>query len=145
MRLGKGGFAAVTKVRRKSDGKVLACKSIDIKDTAILFAAQREADILKSLAGCPNIVQWTDDVSIDPRALQVHLHMEYYPHGSLRDYINSHWGTASKDSVVQIWCCMATALAFCHGKGILHRDIKPDNSQSILIGETKMVAAMFGY
>ena len=71
--------------------------------------------------------------------------MEFYPDGNLRDYINTRQGLVSKDVVIQLWCCMATALAFCHGKGILHRDIKPDNGQTDYPCDTEVIPNLIAY
>jgi len=76
-----------------------------------------------------------EDISYDMERNQIHLHMEYYPDGTLETLINPQRGFVPKDTVIQVFCCMAMALLDCHSRGIIHRDIKPANSKS-----TRMVA-----
>jgi serine/threonine protein kinase len=91
----------------------------------------REVAALRALVGCRNVVQWTPDIAVDMNAMTVRLHMEYYPQGDLGSFIKSRNSLVPKDTVTQIFCCMAMALLDCHKRGICHRDIKPDNSTII--------------
>ncbi|KAJ4189479.1 hypothetical protein NW759_016769 [Fusarium solani] len=124
--LGSGAFGTVTKVQRKADGKVVACKSMRFTADKVDLI-RREIIVLRALVGCRNVVQWMEDISYDVASNQIHLHMVYYPDGTLESFIKSQNGLVPKDTVIQIFCCMAMALLDCHSRGIIHRDIKPAN------------------
>ena len=98
---------------------------------------KREVVALRVLVGCRNVVQWMEDISYDVSRDEIHLHMEYYPHGTLETLINPQNGFVPKDTVIQIFCCMSMALEDCHGRGIIHRDIKPANSTSTSFRESR--------
>jgi serine/threonine protein kinase len=84
---------------------------------------------MQKLVGCRNVVQWAADVAFNEPRMTIHLHMEYYRHGDLSGLIRSRRGElVTKDTVTQIFVCMAMALLDCHSRGICHRDIKPQNS-----------------
>ncbi|KAK5651899.1 hypothetical protein OQA88_11558 [Cercophora sp. LCS_1] len=127
--LGEGGFGKVFKVRRKSDGKVLACKTIKVDDPKDTESIVQEVSALRKLAGCRNVARWMPDVVYDVEDKIMRLHMEYYPDGDLEKLIESHQGRSPvpKDTVTQVFCCLAMALLDCHSRGICHRDIKPAN------------------
>jgi len=52
--------------------------------------------------------------------------MEYLEGGSLQSLLRKN-GRLSVDEAAEIACQMGLALAHMHGKGIAHRDVKPDN------------------
>jgi serine/threonine protein kinase len=83
---------------------------------------------LRKLAGCRNIIQWEPDVAFDSRRQTIQLYMEFYPDGDLEGFIEKHpAGLIPKDTVTQVFCCLAMALLDCHSRGICHSDIKPAN------------------
>lgn len=50
--------------------------------------------------------------------------MEHLERGSLQDVLRSA-GTLLAADVVRVGKVIADALAFAHGQGVLHRDVKP--------------------
>jgi serine/threonine protein kinase len=50
-------------------------------------------------------------------------------------------GPFPADQVVRIGCAVASALAYAHGQGVVHRDIKPDN---IMLEDQRVLVADFG-
>ena len=136
---------------------MLACKRIKLKDSSTLNLVKREILVLGALSGCRNVVQWSDDVSLNRLNLTIHLHMEYYTDGDLESAITkqrasksapslplpgplpTEWTHAdirwacsdrfSEDYVVGILADMTAAFSYCHVRGIIHRDIKPANSK----------------
>jgi serine/threonine protein kinase len=66
--------------------------------------------------------------------------MEYHELGSLHDQIRVY-GRLPASAVVMAGTVVADALAYAHGQGVLHRDVKPQN---ILVLPTSFVLADFG-
>jgi serine/threonine/tyrosine protein kinase RAD53 len=63
------------------------------------------------------------------------LVLEYVPGGDLLDYILKNNGVSeeqARDIVLQT----CEALAYCHGRGITHRDLKPEVRTAPLIAQT---------
>lgn len=59
-----------------------------------------------------------------------YLVMEYFPNGSLRDYLNDGYEQnklLSVHEIVQMVIQIASALDFAHQQNMVHRDVKPDN------------------
>ena len=50
-------------------------------------------------------------------------------------------GPSTADEVVRVGCAVASALAYAHGQGVVHRDIKPDN---IMLEGERVLLADFG-
>jgi NIMA (never in mitosis gene a)-related kinase 2 len=132
-KIGTGSFGSVTKIRRKSDGRILVWKEINYgamseKEKQQLVA---EVNILRELRH-PNIVRYYDRV-IDKQNSKIYIVMEYCEGGDMgsvikkckrdRDYL-------PEELVWKIFMQIALALHECHkrkeGK-ILHRDLKPAN------------------
>ncbi|ORX97721.1 kinase-like protein [Basidiobolus meristosporus CBS 931.73] len=138
--IGSGSFGLVRKVKRKSDGKILARKEINYvklseKEKQQLVA---ELNILKEIRH-PHIVRYYDRQFIQNSGV-FYLVMEYCSGGDLRALLNDF---IAKDKLIKeeaVWNIFAqTVLALheCH-QGyskrsnkdhhvILHRDLKPDN------------------
>ncbi len=123
--IGEGGFAKVFKVKRKSDGKIVALKipRIDEK-TSSLF--------LKEIAAWyhldhPNIVRlYKADILPVP-----YLEMEYVEGVSLngkpvRD-LDKYPKPVDEKTALKLVKAIANGLAHAHSKGIWHLDMKPLN------------------
>lgn len=124
--IGGGGMAQVYRaIDRKFDREV-AVKVIDpaLRTDAEFDARfRREANILSKLSD-PHIVT-AHDVGIDPTH-GPYLVMEFLRGQSLRQTLDQ-LGRLSPPAVLQIAEQILLALIHAHGKGIVHRDIKPDN------------------
>ena len=53
--------------------------------------------------------------------------MEYLPGQTLKEYVRSHGGKLSWDETIQTLTPVMKSLQELHSKGIIHRDISPDN------------------
>ena len=75
--IGKGSFGQVSKIRRKSDGRVLVWKELDYGKMSEKEKQQlvSEVNILKELRH-PNIVRYYDRI-IDREAQMIYIVMEY--------------------------------------------------------------------
>jgi cyclin-dependent kinase 1 len=96
----------------------------------------REISILRDLSH-PNIVQLRDCVQ---EAGKLYLVFEFCDF-DLKKYMDSCPGLVSPDIVKSFayQCCLG--LAFCHSRGIMHRDLKPQN---LLVTNGRLKLADFG-
>jgi serine/threonine-protein kinase len=95
---------------------------------------QREARAARSLDH-PNICQVLD---IGADADTFFIVMEYLDGRSLREEIDSSGAIAVERSAA-ITFDVCDALAYAHDKGIVHRDIKPDNIMVLGSGQAKLM------
>jgi serine/threonine protein kinase len=94
---------------------------------------QREARAARSLKH-PAIVQVLD-IGADQDAF--FIVMEYLDGQTIREIITAI-GPISVGRAVEIATCACQALAYAHGQGIIHRDVKPDNIMVLRDGSTKL-------
>ncbi len=101
----------------------------------VLARFRREAEILKEL-GHPGIVRVLDS----GRAAEgiEYLIMELLPGRTLRDRVMQQ-GPASPQELLPILVSVSDALGAAHQKGVVHRDLKPDNILLLEDGSAKVV------
>ncbi|MGH7215413.1 MAG: protein kinase domain-containing protein, partial [Tepidisphaeraceae bacterium] len=131
-RIGAGTFGEVWRARHH----VWTDQFVAIKiptDPQYLRNLQREGAAVHGLVH-PNIVR---AIGFDPYAPTPYLTMEYIPGTSLRPLISKR--SLSVDDVVAILKQVLAGLGHAHERGLVHRDVKPEN---ILIHER---AARDGY
>ncbi len=121
--LGRGGMATVyladqEKFERKVALKVMAAALNSDPDFKARFI--REAKLVAQLSH-PNIVAVYDVGEHDGH---LYMAMECHTGGDLKAKIRSGISPAE---AVKLTCQIARALEFAHAKGVIHRDIKPDN------------------
>ncbi|KAM3610592.1 uncharacterized protein V6R79_006272 [Siganus canaliculatus] len=122
--IGHGAFAVVFKGRHKEKRDwVVAVKCINKKNLAKSQSLLgKEIKILKELKH-ENIVGLLDYQEMGGC---VYLVMEYCNGGDLAEYLHSK-GTLSEDTIRAFLQQMAQAMKILQSKGILHRDLKPQN------------------
>ena len=91
-----------------------------------------------SLIGHPNILQFEDLKHIDNDVFFV---MEYTSGGNLEDALDGIAGERRIEAIVQSLEPICAGLAFAHGIGVVHGDIKPQN---ILVQGGQVKLADFG-
>jgi formylglycine-generating enzyme required for sulfatase activity/tRNA A-37 threonylcarbamoyl transferase component Bud32 len=123
--LGAGGFAVVYLVRDLNLKRKLAVKVLSpdlITSKTVLERFRREAETVAQLSH-PHIVPLH---FIGQNEDLLYLAMECIDGGSLVDRIERE-GRLPTDEVVRIVKEVASALAYAHKRGVIHRDIKPHN------------------
>ncbi len=138
--LGRGGFGAVYQARRKKDNAKVAIKVMLSQAEATEEAVQRfkrEMDVNRQLDH-PNIVRFIESGSHKGAFYFV---MELCDGGSLMDRFNKNRGPLRPEGLMPHALKALEGLAFAHGKGFVHRDIKPGN---ILIHKGSARVADFG-
>jgi serine/threonine-protein kinase len=128
-KLGEGGMAAVYKAhdtRLDRDVAIKIIRTDTLDSDQFLARFEREAKALAKLQhpNIVNVIDYGDHQGVP------YLVMEYISGGTLKDLLGHQ---ASFQEAARILAPVARALEFAHKKGIIHRDIKPQN---ILITES---------
>ena len=121
--LGQGGFAWVFSARRQ-DAKAFAVKILKPRfatDEAFRNRFRQESEFAAQLTH-PHIVH-IEEVSREGDATW--FAMDLYPDTLAAKM--ERVGKMDEDQIIQFAHDIAAALSFAHEKGIIHRDIKPDN------------------
>jgi serine/threonine-protein kinase len=125
-RCGQGGMAEVYKGYHPLIDRYVAIKVLRpalADDDEFRTRFQREATAIAALRH-PNIVQLYDFGQLGDRYYMV---MEFIDGGSLRERLQVEGQRLPPPDVVAIVRGVAAALDYAHGRGIVHRDVKPAN------------------
>mmetsp|Transcript_35845 Transcript_35845/g.47315 ORF Transcript_35845/g.47315 Transcript_35845/m.47315 type:complete len:380 (+) Transcript_35845:173-1312(+) len=121
--LGHGSFGVVRECISRRTGGTFAVKSVckvRVDDIKIL---QREVAALKHLSHV-NIIKLEADFEDQ---YFVHLVTPIYSGPQLFTYVNERRGAISEDVTADLLFQIVDAVAYCHSRGIVHRDIKLEN------------------
>jgi len=122
--LGRGGMAVVYHAFDPKSGREVALKVLPRQMTHDPQFRARFENEIKTVAGLEHasIVPVYDVGEEDE---QPYFVMRYMPGGSLAQRIAK--GRLSLEETARIVGKIASALAYAHQKGVIHRDVKPDN------------------
>ena len=138
--IGRGGFGAVYRARRTDDGKIIAVKvmlsRVDANDEAI-EKFKREVAVTAKLQH-PNIVRVQESGA---SGAVFYFVMEFCDGGSAWDLMLKNGGRLSLSQAKPIILGALSGLAYAHDKGVVHRDLKPQN---ILLSEGVARLSDFG-
>jgi len=137
-KVGRGGSSIVYLAERESDKQQVVLKILNATaglDEILLQRFVQEFDIISSIDH-PNVVKIYDRGFSDRHA---YIAMEYFPNGSLAEVIAQ--GLSGRQAL-SLLAQAASALREVHGRGVIHRDIKPGNLMARADGS--IVLADFG-
>jgi eukaryotic-like serine/threonine-protein kinase len=136
--LGRGGMATVYLARDLSEGRPVAIKAMhrNLSSASGVERFRREMGIAASLSH-PRIVPLYDSGDADGVLYYI---MPYVEGESLFQRLKRERRLSLEDAL-QIAHDVADALGYAHSRGILHRDVKPEN---ILLAERHALIADFG-
>ncbi|MFO0549497.1 MAG: serine/threonine-protein kinase [Polyangiaceae bacterium] len=123
--LGRGGMGVVYRVEQRELAKPLAMKVLSAdhaRSPSRVRRFRREA-LMAARLTCTNTVQVVDfGVSDD----LMYLVMELVDGQTVKEIVRRH-GPLSRERLLRMGIQVCASLAEAHEKGIVHRDIKPDN------------------
>ncbi len=120
--IGSGGMGSVFRALDRDSGARVALKVLDLVTADARERFQREARVLSGLSH-PGIVRYI--AHGESRAGEPFLVMELLAGKSAAERLTR--GALSLEDGLLLVRRAAEALAFAHGKGIVHRDVKPGN------------------
>ena len=127
--LGAGGMGHVWLARDERSGLDVALKIVT-REGKSGHRAEREARAAASLRHprCQRILSLARDSS------HVYITYEYIPGRTLREAMRA--GELDDRAAIEVAAQISEALAHAHGKGIIHRDVKPSN---VLLAESETI------
>ena len=135
--LGTGGMAVVFRAHDEKEDRMVAIKMLrdDIAGDPEAVARFVNESRAVSMLSHPNIVA-IHDVSVE--TVHKYLVMEYIDGVSLRAYMDKRGALPAKE-IISYTEQILSALVHAHSKGVVHRDIKPQNIMVTEKGEVKVM------
>lgn len=136
--VGRGGMANVYRGQDTRTGNAIAVKVLkeEFLDNEELVRRFKNESKAISILDHPNIVR-VYDVSVTDK-LQ-YIVMEYIDGITLKEYLRQRGGVLTWKEVVHFAGQVLSALEHAHSKGIVHRDVKPQNIMLLADGSIKMM------
>ena len=151
--IGSGGFAVVHRAKHLATGEIVAVKTLHVEGLGhdsdadsdsdsssssddssdedeihamTLHDVQRELVMMQQLSMHPNIVTIREFFTEHDDHV-VHVVMDILEGPELDDLVNERAAPFPEDEVKVLMSAMLDAVAFMHGKGVIHRDLKLEN------------------
>ncbi len=135
--IGKGGMGVVYEAWHKPTGRLVAMKELlsdNLMDDKNLKLFHREISVTRELTH-PNIVRFYDSFT---KKRTPYLVTEYMPGGNAEDRLLKQKGPFPTDEACRIILDILEGLSWAHKRGIVHRDIKPQNILFDKEGQAKL-------
>ncbi|KAG0615528.1 hypothetical protein M758_5G048800 [Ceratodon purpureus] len=133
-KVGEGTYGKVYKARDKRSGQLVALKKtrLEMEEEGVPSTALREVSLLQMLSHSMYIVRLLCVEHVEKNKKPMLYLVFEYMDTDLKKYIDLHGrGPSGKPlpvKVVQSFMYqLCTGLAHCHGHGVMHRDLKPQN------------------
>ena len=139
--IGSGSFATVYQARNIKTNESVALKFVSrsiFGDSVNLLNFEKELRLIERLEH-PNIVKYYETIFIDNYIIIV---MELLIGGKLTHYVGPHGADIKQTTLIRWTKEILEALQYIHSRGIVHRDIKPDNI--VFDGEMRAKLVDFG-
>lgn len=130
--IGKGSYGRVYLGINLTTGDFLAVKQVEVNQKAagqdkekmkeMVKALDQEIDTMQHLED-PNIVQY---LGCERKEYSISIFLEYISGGSVGSCLRKH-GKFEENLVSSLTRQTLSGLAYLHGEGVLHRDLKADN------------------
>lgn len=123
--IGSGSYAMVKLAESETHGCVVAVKIISKNHAPQDYLKKflpREIQVVRGLRH-PNLIRFLQAIETTHR---VYIAMEYAENGSLLDIIRRD-GYIDEDRARVWFSQLLDGVEYCHGKGVVHRDIKCEN------------------
>ncbi|KAI0053204.1 kinase [Auriscalpium vulgare] len=124
--IGAGAFGSVYSAVNLDSGALMAVKEIKSQELAgmpTLYAQIKDELSVMEMLHHPNVVEY---YGIEVHRDKVYIFEEFCQGGSLASLLEL--GRIEDERIIQVYTMqMLEGLAYLHSKGIVHRDIKPDN------------------
>lgn len=132
-KVGEGTYGKVYRAREKSTGKIVALKKTKLHEDSegVPPTTLREISLLRMLSRDPHIVKLMDVKQGLNKAGNTVLYLVFeYMDTDLKKFIRTFRQTGENipsQTVKSLMYQLCKGVAFCHGHGVLHRDLKPHN------------------
>ncbi|PKI35756.1 hypothetical protein CRG98_043914 [Punica granatum] len=132
-KVGEGTYGKVYRAREKATGRIVALKKTRLHEDeeGVPPTTLREISILRMLSRDPHIVTLMDVKQGQNKEGKTVLYLVFeYMETDVKKFIRSFRSTGDDISpriVKSLMYQLCKGVAFCHGHGILHRDLKPHN------------------
>jgi hypothetical protein len=131
--LGRGAMGMVVLAERVSDGAKVAVKFLLGTSPELLARFVREGELLAAIDH-PNVVRVLETVVVGAHPCLV---CEYLEGGTLRERLRAE-GRLAPSVAAKVTADLLAGLSACHERGIVHRDVKPENVLFDASGNAKM-------
>lgn len=136
--IGAGAFGSVYLAVNLDSGSLMAVKEIKFQELSglpNLYSQIKDELSVMEMLHHPNVVEY---YGIEVHRDKVYIFEEYCQGGSLAALLEH--GRIEDEAIIQVYTMqMLEGLAYLHSRGIVHRDIKPDNILLDHLGVIKFV------
>lgn len=132
-KVGEGTYGKVYRAREKATGKIVALKKTRLPedDEGVPPTTLREVSLLRMLSIDPHVVRLLDLKQGQNKEGKSILYLVFeYMDTDLKKYIRTfrqNHELVPSQIVKTLMYQLCKGIAFCHGHGVLHRDLKPHN------------------